>query len=251
MKVLFLDVDGVLNSTPFLARVDAINAMDPRCIEQLARIVRESGCKIVVSSAWRLSGLGVKSDFRRCLNEAKDDGTVRRALIGITPDLSNEKSDTYPVRGSEIAKWLADGTDEEIESFVILDDDTDMGDLINRLVRTDIFVEHPLDEERADTVLRMFADPEATADNSRIQSGETESRPVITVPSPGRARIIRVENLDDGGMIVHYTGGVSDVYEFREGPIPGAKPIKYGPGAKLLGHVHKVERRLNGRTIEK
>jgi hypothetical protein len=243
MKVLFLDVDGVLNSTPFLAQVDAISAMDPYCVERLNRIVRESGCKIVVSSCWRLSGIGVKSDFRRCLVAAsKGDDTARRALIGTTPSLDE-------ARGFEIAQWLSD-TNEEIESFVILDDDTDMGKLSGRLIRTDVFAEHPLDDERAAEVLRLFADPEATANNSFNQNPETDAPSLVTMRT-GVVKIRRVENLDNGGMIVHYTNGMSDVYEFREGPIPGQKPVKYNPPARLVGHVHKVERLLSGRTIER
>jgi hypothetical protein len=241
MKVLFLDVDGVLNSQ----RLGTPDGMRPWCVTQLARIVKESGCKIVVSSTWRAGGIGETSDFHRCLLEASvpGDDTIQRVLIGITPDLVGNGEGA---RGDEIAAWL--GEHPDVESFVILDDDTDMGELGGRLVRTDANAEHPLDDERAAEVLRLFADPKAMADNSGNKNPETDPRSVITLPT-GKTQIVRIDNLPDDGMIVHYTGGISDVYEFREGPIPGAKPVKYNPPARLIGHLHKVERLLNGRTI--
>ena len=85
MKVLFLDVDGVLNSQ----RLGTPDGMRPWCVTQLARIVKESGCKIVVSSTWRAGGIGETSDFHRCLLEASvlgDDTIQRRSTGHVVPD---------------------------------------------------------------------------------------------------------------------------------------------------------------------
>ena len=56
MKVIFLDVDGVLNSMDYLEenyedyRLHPINRI---CVERLARIVRQTDARLVLSSSWR------------------------------------------------------------------------------------------------------------------------------------------------------------------------------------------------------
>lgn len=231
MKVLFLDIDGVLRSE----RWNTPSGLRSTCVGRLCAIIRLTGCKIVVSSTWRCGGW---EEIKNSLADAGFDIALKDSLHDFTPEINDG------IRGDEIAAWLAEHP--EVESFVILDDMADMGRLKSRLVRTDGNADEPLDDERMREALRLLADPEAAADNTR--QPKAEQRPVTAVPK-GKIRIERVENLDDGGMIVHYTGGISDVYEFREGPIPGAKPVEYGPGARLIGHVHRVERRLNGRRI--
>ena len=51
------------------------------------------------------------------------------AIVGVTPTDSKHK-----IRGEEIQAWL--DSNKGIESFVILDDDSDMGVLLYRLVKT-------------------------------------------------------------------------------------------------------------------
>lgn len=45
-KILFLDIDGVI--APFKSR-----GLQPGCLEILKGIVKETGCRIVLSSTWR------------------------------------------------------------------------------------------------------------------------------------------------------------------------------------------------------
>lgn len=60
LKVIFLDVDGVLNSRAFTmwqiennghADVDQI---DPKEVMLLGQLVKETGAEIVVTSTWRI-----------------------------------------------------------------------------------------------------------------------------------------------------------------------------------------------------
>lgn len=129
MKVIFLDFDGVLNHQElFLQRHlegggDPDDAIDPACVERLNRLIQETGAKVVVSSTWRiLKTLDV-------LQEILDKRGFVGELIGKTT------TDDLGCRGNQIAEWLSHN---EVDSFVILDDDSDMGDLIDHLVRTDI-----------------------------------------------------------------------------------------------------------------
>lgn len=134
MKVVFLDFDGVLCnhesiSAGYKARTapeqDPYGAHDD-CVAALNHIIEQTGAMIVVSSTWRRI-----SKFRTAMAETLSKWSVKGTVLDITPVLNDE------IRGKEIAQWLASYSRHPIESFVILDDDSDMGDLRHRLVRTE------------------------------------------------------------------------------------------------------------------
>lgn len=52
MKVIFLDIDGVLNHHEFNQESQSCT-INAECITQLNRILKETSAKIVLSSAWR------------------------------------------------------------------------------------------------------------------------------------------------------------------------------------------------------
>lgn len=135
MKVIFLDFDGVMNTESFVLHFFKImemsqvqrpeakqlrkvliqdtygNLFDPLCLNLLEWIIEETEAKIVVSSAWRNSGL----EWIR--NMWKDRGYPGE-IYDITPYIWNAK------RGEEIDKWLGQHT--EVSKYVIFDDDSDM-----------------------------------------------------------------------------------------------------------------------------
>ena len=121
MKVVFLDFDGVLNSSDFLygsgepfSSTQADEKIDPVAVSRLNKITDATGASIVVSSSWRI-GKRV-ADLRGLLKRHGVTGIV----VGATPVMGG-------TRGEQIAKWLSG---REIEAFAILDDDTfDMGNL--------------------------------------------------------------------------------------------------------------------------
>lgn len=123
MKVIFLDIDGVLNTPPLAAlREDA--ALCPERVARLEELCARTGAVLVLSSTWRrLYGL---SDIRGWLVEK---GLSRGRLIDRTPVLPGR------YRGEEIAAWL-ESVGPRVKTFVILDDDADMADLGDRLVQT-------------------------------------------------------------------------------------------------------------------
>lgn len=110
MKILFLDLDGVVNTarTP----VDEQGfALDPYMAFLVGRIVEATGCKVVLSSAWRYGG-------QRTL-----DYVAQRIvpLHDITP-----MSNGLTSRGLEIKEWLLNHND--VDKYAILDDAEDMLD---------------------------------------------------------------------------------------------------------------------------
>lgn len=124
MKILFLDIDGVLNSAHVLEQQQRGDAIDRGMVERVNQIIRATDCKIVVSSTWRLlHSMGQLKAMLRL------HGMID-VVIDRTPDLVD---DTHN-RGDEIEAWLKGHP--EVSQFVILDDESDMSDVINHLVQT-------------------------------------------------------------------------------------------------------------------
>lgn len=134
MNIIFLDVDGVINSVNNLIKVynethkshsDYSYPFDPNCLQNLKELVSETKSSLVISSTWRHSPRGMKK-----LLEALNEYDLDKLVIGCTPVLGLS-------RGAEIKKYLSDSKFIDTVNFVILDDDSDMGDLLPYLVHTD------------------------------------------------------------------------------------------------------------------
>ncbi len=139
--VIFLDIDGVLNSTEFLSRREGPisswrQKIDRRCAERINRICQRTNAKIVISSSTRKFNSFL--ELRRNLRWAG----ISADIVGFTP-YSNRfrpcwgkgaksKLTMNSTRGDEIGAWLSSHV---VDQFVILDDDRDMGPLIPNLVR--------------------------------------------------------------------------------------------------------------------
>lgn len=123
MKVLFLDIDGVLNN--FKDRNFGKSLSKASCENLNTLLKKVPDLKIVISSAWRHNGLEFMKEM---LNENNIDG---KRVIDIT---GNENG----IRGYQIQCWL--DRNPEVTNCVIIDDDSDMGELMNKLVKTNSFV---------------------------------------------------------------------------------------------------------------
>ena len=66
MKVLFLDMDGVILSGRELRRTKNNSYVPPSAVALLNQVVERTGCQVVMSSAWRY----LKPDARGLLREA-------------------------------------------------------------------------------------------------------------------------------------------------------------------------------------
>jgi hypothetical protein len=123
-KVLFLDIDGVLNSRESYESGRTKSAMrdpvDPLAVAQLQRIIDETGCTVVLSSSWRIGRY--LSDIRGMLIKAGARHPF--PLIDKTPDLSRVDGHLYIGirRGEEVKAWV-DGFEPNV--YVCLDDDQD------------------------------------------------------------------------------------------------------------------------------
>jgi hypothetical protein len=95
------------------------------CVRELNRLIRLSGAQVVVSSTWRKH-----KDWMGTQQHIADEG-VRCDIVGRTPSLGDR------IRGHEIQAWIDEWPYRgHLESFVILDDDSDMDHLMSQLVLT-------------------------------------------------------------------------------------------------------------------
>lgn len=122
--VLFLDIDGVLNTT-----YESMGTLDPRLIARLRYVVSASGCLVVLSSAWRKL-----YPLPQITDRLQQHGFVGH-LFACTPALY-EGRQTAP-RGHEIAAWMALASIGPDRIAVVDDEPAGMGDLRSRLVQTD------------------------------------------------------------------------------------------------------------------
>lgn len=136
MKIVFLDIDGVLNTRSYRKALglDYFSQLVDRAkLPYLQRIVAETDAKIVLSSSWRKYYLtdGPQLDpAGKCIFEAL--GSVGLTVYDKTP----VRPGNGP-RGDDIAAWL-DGV-SGVWEFVILDDNPIGEDrhLLAHFVQTD------------------------------------------------------------------------------------------------------------------
>ena len=111
MKIIFLDIDGVLNSDEYFDKIKNLNIngiendIDVSKIVLLKKSLDETGAKIVLTSSWR---------YTRKAQELKQLLLSYGIIVDCTPFIDNE-------RGIEIKKWLQEHND--VQDFVILDDE--------------------------------------------------------------------------------------------------------------------------------
>ena len=136
MKVIFLDIDGVLNYY-------GSQIIDATCLSNLKKIVENTNAKIILISTWKqffdeeiFSELSEKDKesflyHRKLLTDSfeifdivedyfadKDANVVSEVSLGDLVGMDTDDHDAW--RSIEIARWL--NKNKDVESFVILDD---------------------------------------------------------------------------------------------------------------------------------
>lgn len=127
LKFVFVDVDGVLVTEQTLEARRTLGLRgemiaNPACVAALNHIIRSTGARLVLSSAWRFCGL---EEMKLILGAWGIQGEV----VDMIPDLTVTSNGRYhPVsRGEEIQRFIEDvhldPSREMIERYVVLDDD--------------------------------------------------------------------------------------------------------------------------------
>ncbi len=123
MKVIFLDIDGVLNSLSTKETFEGYVFVSDKHIILLKELIDRTGAKVVLTSSWRWGWFC--SEHPYVANESDEQDirlfkALRDKLKAFGIELFSFTAD-FGFRGEEIDWWLKN-QGEEVESFVILDD---------------------------------------------------------------------------------------------------------------------------------
>lgn len=143
MNILFLDVEGVLNSHKYLCRkyeekgrvvLTREEFFDPECMKILKVIVDLYDFYVVITSSWKIAEYHILKEV------------FSKYEISIY-DRTNNYGD---MRGQEIIDWLKD-YQNIVKNYVILDDDIfkdyESTGVMSHLVKTSFNSEHALEKK--------------------------------------------------------------------------------------------------------
>lgn len=123
MKVIMLDVDGVLNCSSTKEQVQGYTFVSDEKLELLKQLVDRTKAKVVLTSTWRHGWDDMDKELQN------QDVDLFLALKDKLWDFGIELMDYTPItnggmdrRGEEIDLWMKEWDGEPIESFVVLDD---------------------------------------------------------------------------------------------------------------------------------
>ena len=146
MRIIFLDIDGVLNSVRYdRERTQEDGNIDKSRLPLLKRLANETGAQVVLSSSWR---------------KHWDPDPALRDGIGTRLDRTFADAgvpifDKTPVAGSraeEISLWLR--AHPQVTRFVILDDAFGgWGELAEQVVKTDSRIGRGLEERHVEEAI--------------------------------------------------------------------------------------------------
>lgn len=150
MKVIFLDVDGVLNSRDWIVnnRVRTENSVNPEKVKLLAEIVQKTNAEVVLSSTWRY--IPERPMFMYLTDMLGQSGIK---IHSFTPKLDGD-------RPKEIMEWIYK-RQEEIR-FVSIEDDFSEDDyrkygIEDCLVKTSFYGEYGgLQKEHVEKAIRLL-----------------------------------------------------------------------------------------------
>lgn len=146
MKIIFLDVEGVLNNMTWAkrmrdegVRVFAEDMLEDRAIKLLKQIIDATGADVVITSTWRTHVAAMK----HLLDQL--------AYYGIRPIAKTPRRGG--LRGDEITAWMQE-CNEPFDEYVILDDESDMTVHMDHLVKTSF--EHGLQPEHVKRAIEIL-----------------------------------------------------------------------------------------------
>jgi hypothetical protein len=106
MKVIFLDIDGVLNCKATRNPRNLPYVVDPKLLRRFKRLLDRTGAKVVLTSTWRYDPAGLFSARR-----------IGLPFIDVVPDMPKRP------RRDEVLAWLK--RHPRVTRYAILDDEDD------------------------------------------------------------------------------------------------------------------------------
>ena len=138
MKVIFLDIDGVLNEEKSRSRCCGYKGIDDKKVENLATIVKATGVEIVLISTWKDDWRKTDKAHQGMMANYLDKKLKKHDLSVLDKTESVDRMNGFHLsRGEGILQYFATHT---VEKYVILDDyqfDYDGCGLTENYVKTD------------------------------------------------------------------------------------------------------------------
>ena len=151
MKVVFLDIDGVLNSRQYdLSRGDNEGNIDISRLSLIKQLVSYTGAEIVLTSSWR-SHWDPNAEQTDADGEDLEEAFLRNgiSLYDKTPEINND-------RVKEIRYWLEMHPD--VVNFVIIDDmKFGWGKYEANVVKTDYRIGRGLEVQHIETAIKLLS----------------------------------------------------------------------------------------------
>lgn len=113
-KIVFLDIDGVLNRHLY-NEMSQSNDIDAECVANLNRVLNETDARIVLSSAWRYMLIGKAMSLVGFDYLLRTHGVVANRLVGRTP-----ADEEVTERGWQIHQWRKEH--DHRGRYVVIDD---------------------------------------------------------------------------------------------------------------------------------
>lgn len=133
MKVIFLDIDGVLNNQFSKSRCGYFIGIDNDKVKRLKGIVDATTAKIVLVSSWKVDWERVDKDSQNNIGNYLDR-KLKRERLSILDKTSDQGMD----RGKGINDWISR---HSVETWIVLDDeifdDYEKMEIMQHLVKTD------------------------------------------------------------------------------------------------------------------
>lgn len=182
MKIIFLDVDGVL-CIPIKGGADlhsgnsnyTFEEFDKRCVENLNTILEDEEVRLVISSIWRYN-------MKKLVDRFESYGIGVGRIVG-----STEKNHTIS-RGHKILDWM-DKYGMEEDTWCVVDDN-DIPEIGDKLVQTKFDYDEGLKKEHVNKILSILnektiptRDKDKPADDDMPEDKSTRKIPSGSVPN--------------------------------------------------------------------
>ena len=118
MKIIFLDIDGVLNCSESKSECFGYTGIDNIIIKRLKRIIEETNAQIILISTWK------ENWFKESFNKGLQDELANYLDRKFKRDRLSVLDKTTDINGSRGKGILQAISKYSIKNFIILDDET-------------------------------------------------------------------------------------------------------------------------------